>query len=151
MKNILLAASLPLLLSGCGIFGTPKNYDVSGTISGTAPAGTVKLAVVGVSLGGVVNEATGQVAVTVFDTKKFSVDYPASPADGIYQVIAYVDSNGDGKYNVGETRTQNNGKYLVYSKNGVLSGLTGIKAGWNYVIGTTVTQPTRVTDYDLSW
>ena len=148
MKRLLLL--LPLTLASCGLFGTPKNYDVTGTLSGTAPAGTVKLAVVGVGLTGVVNADVPQIAVALPSTQKFALDYP-NVADGIYQVIAYVDANGDGKYNVGETRTQNNGKYLIYSTNGVLSGLTNVKAGWNYAVGLNVTQPGRVTDYDLTW
>lgn len=143
---------MPLALASCGIFNTPTNYAVSGTISGTAPAGTVKMAVVGVSSTGVVNADVGQIAVTVSDGKKFSVDYPTNPADGIYQVIAYIDGNSNGKYDLGETRTQVGNRFLVYLKNGgTLQAWLGLKAGWNYVVGTSITQPTRITDYDLSW
>ena len=150
MKKILLLA--PLALASCGVFGTPTTYDVSGTISGTAPGSPIKLALVGVSATGVVNADVNQVAVTVFDAKKFSVDYPDAPAAGIYQVIAYVDANGDGKYNIGEARTENNGKYLIYSANGgTLGSLVGLKAGWNLLQGTTVSQPGRITNYDLNW
>lgn len=156
MKKLALLALLPLTLGSCGLFGTPKNYNVSGTISGTQPTGTLKLAVVGVSASGVVNANVGQIAVPTFDanTKKFSVDYPSNPADGIYQVIAYIDggTNPNGKYDVGETRTKNNNMYLVYSKSGgAIESLLGIKAGWNLVVGTTVTQPGNITNYDLSW
>ncbi|WP_291423582.1 hypothetical protein [Deinococcus sp.] len=152
MNKLVLTALLPLLLAACGIGGTPKNYDVSGTISGKQPSGALKMAVVGVSLGGVVNTATGQIAISSPDGKKFSVDYPLSPADGLYQVIAYIDADGNGKYNLGELRTANNNKYLAYAKSGGgLASLVGLRAGWNYVIGTAVTQPSRITDYDLSW
>lgn len=149
MKRLALLA--PLALASCGVLGTPQNYDVNGTISGTAPAGTVKMAVVGVALNGVVNADVPQIALTVFDQQKFSVDYPANPADGIYQVIAYVDKDGNGQYTLGEPRTQNNGKYLVYTKSGLLPSITGLSAGWNYVVGTRSTQPNRIHDYDLSW
>lgn len=152
MRKLALAALMPLALASCGIFGTPTNYNVSGTISGSAPAGTVKLAVVGVSTSGVVNADVAQIAVNTFDGKKFSVDYPSNPSDGVYQVIAYVDSNGNGKYDVGETKTQNNNKYLVYLKNGgTLESWLGLKAGWNYVVGTNVSQSNHITDYDLNW
>ncbi len=152
MKKLVLIGLLPLMLAACGIGGTPRNYDVSGTISGTQPSGTLKMAVVGVNLGGVVNTATGQIAINSPDGKKFSVDYPPSPADGLYQVIAYIDANGNGKYDLGETRTANNNKYLAYARSsGGLASLVGLKAGWNYVVGTAVTQPSRITDYDLSW
>lgn len=149
MKKIALLALLPLTLGSCGLFGTPKTYAINGTITNTAPAGTVKLAVIGVNATGAFNENVGQIAVPVFNTgtKKFSVDYPSTTTDGLYQVIAFIDSNGDGKYQANETRTQNNNKYLVYSSNDVLS----FKKGWNYLVGTTVTQPTVITDYDLSW
>lgn len=154
MKKLALLTLLPLTLGSCGLFGTPKTYAVSGTISGTQPSGNVKMAVLGVSASGVVNANVGQIAIPTFDnnTKKFSVDYPSNPADGVYQVIAYIDANGDSKYNVGETRTKNNNMYLVYSKSGgTVETLLGIKAGWNLVQGTTVTQPGTITNYDLSW
>ena len=149
MRKLLLLA--PLALASCGLLGTPKTYDVSGTISGTAPGSPIKLALVGVSSTGAVNADVAQVAVTVFDARKFSVDYPDSPAPGIYQVIAYVDANGDGKYNATEKRTENNGKYLIYSASDATVDSVTVKSGWNLFQGTTVTQPGRITNYDLNW
>lgn len=149
MKKLALLTLLPLTLGSCGLFGTPKTYAISGTITGTQPAGTMKLAVIGVNSTGIYNENIGQIAVPTFDsnTKKFSVDYPSKAAEGYYQVIAYIDANGDSKYNVGETRTKNNNMYLVYRD----SNMMDLKTGWNLMQGTTVTQPGTITNYDLSW
>ncbi|GAA5514253.1 hypothetical protein Dcar01_03008 [Deinococcus carri] len=154
MKRTLLL--LPLALASCGLFGTPSNYDVTGTLTGTPPtAGNVRLALLGASLGGVVNANVPQIDVSLGNRGVFGVDWPAAPAEGLYQVIAYVDTNSDRQYNSGEPRTHDNQKYLVYSRGGALADLVGLKAGWNLVNTSTtpftVTQPGRVTGYDLNW
>ncbi len=148
MKKIALLALLPLTLGSCGLFGTPKSYAINGTINGTAPTGTVKLAVVGVTSTGVVNDIVGQ--ITVFSNNKYSADYPSNPSNGFYQVIAFIDANGDGKYQVTETRTKlDTSRYLVYSKDGDPN--LKYAPGWNYLKSGTASQPTLITDYDLNW
>lgn len=153
MKKIALLALLPLTLGSCGLFGTPKTPSINGSITGTAPtvpAGSaIKIAVVGLTATEIVNDTPGQ--VTGFNNTKYSTDYPSNPSDGRYIVVAFVDKNNDGKFNLGETSTSltDINHYLVYSKNGDANLKYGV--GWNYVKDGTPSQPLIITDYDLKW
>ncbi|WP_216324811.1 hypothetical protein [Deinococcus aestuarii] len=147
---------LPTVLASCGLLGIPTGHDVMGTLSGTAPGGgDVRLAFVGLSLDETVNPDVPQIDISLEDGGNFGVDFPTNPAWKVYQVIGYVDSHANRKYDAGEPRTRNNNKYLVYSRGGTTDLLSGLRAGWNlvtypYTPGS-VTQPKRVTGYDLSW
>lgn len=152
MKQVLSLLALPLALAACSTFGVP-NGDVTGNIS-NAPVGqgTVRMALLGVTFGGTTNETVEQFAVTPTDKGVYAISLPASPRDGGYEVIAYVDSDRDQQYDQGEPRTQSNGKTLVYTSSNVVGTFTGLSKGWNLVQDGKVAQrgaPFR--NYDLTF
>ncbi|WP_034386278.1 hypothetical protein [Deinococcus sp. YIM 77859] len=152
MKRLLAFLTLPLALASCSTFGVP-NGDVTGDIS-NAPVGqgTVRLALRGVTFGGTTNETVEQFAVTPTDKGIYAISLPPSPRDGGYEVIAYVDSNGNRQYDSGETRTQSNGKTLVYTSSNVVGTFTGLSKGWNLVQdGQVVQRGTPFHNYDLTF
>lgn len=153
MKKISLLALLPLTLGSCGLFGTPKSPAINGSINGTAPASSstspIRVAVVGLTTSGIVNDTPGQ--LLVLNNSKYSAEYPSNPADGRYIVVAFLDANNDGKLNLGEKSTSllDTSRYLVFSKNGDPNLKYG--PGWNYVKNGTPSQPLVISDYDLNW
>lgn len=147
MKKIaLLILTLPLLIA-CGDQKSPDSFDVSGKLLGEIPGRPVLLSMIATSLGGVIDEKVDQVPVKLLSKGAFAIDFPKQPYDGAYQVIAYLDKNGNNKYDLGEQRTQNNKKYLVHSQNDSL----GYKKGWNLMDAGIISQPEKVLDYDLQW
>ena len=58
MKKLFLLAAAPLTLASCGLVGLPQNLDVSGSVLGTPPAGTLRLALVGANASGVVQDGS---------------------------------------------------------------------------------------------
>ncbi|GAA5535122.1 hypothetical protein Dalu01_03544 [Deinococcus aluminii] len=152
MKKVLSLLALPLALASCSVFGVP-NGDVTGTIS-NAPTnqGTIRLAVLGVSFGGISNTSVNQIAVTPGSGGVYSISLPQNPSDGGYEVIAYADTNNDGQYESGEPRTQSNGKTLVYTSSNLVGTFTGLSKGWNLVQnGQIVKSGTPFNGYDLSF
>lgn len=143
---------MALTLASCNLNGVTSG-DVMGSIS-SAPTGqgTIRMAVLGISLGGVSNAYTEQLTVVPNNKGVFAVNLPASPAVGGYEVIAYADKNENKKYDIGEPRTKSNGKTLVYSDGGVLGTLLGLSKGWNQVENLKVTDTTiPFSGYDLSF
>ena len=107
MKRQLVWLALALSLASCGVLGVPRG-DVTGSITGTQPqAGDVRLALVGLSGSGYENNAVDQLDIGTFNAQKrvYSISLPGSPKAGVYEVLAYVDTNGDKTYDVGEPRT----------------------------------------------
>jgi len=153
MKRSLLLLTLPLSLAACATLGVP-NGDVTGSISGTPPeAGNVRLALLGRTGAGFENNDVDQVDVgNLTGTKRvYALSLPPTPRAGAYEVIAYVDRNGNKGYDVGEPRTPYSNRFLIYSPQD--AGVFGfnVKTGWNRVEGTTVTQGLPFNGFDLSW
>lgn len=148
----LLVLGLPLVIAACSTTGVP-NGDVTGDITG-APTnqGTIRLALLGLTFGGTVNESVEQFAVTPTDRGVYALTLPATPRDGGYEVIAYADRNGNGTYDPGETRTQSSGKILAYTTSNFVGNVTGLSKGWNLVQdGRLVKSGTPFNNYDLSF
>lgn len=152
MKKLLAYAVLPLALASCNLFGITKG-DVTGNIS-KAPTnqGTIRMAVLGVTVAGVTNNYTDQIAVVPGSNGAFAVTLPGSPNNGGYQVIAYADANNNSAYDLGETRTQDNGKVLVYSNSAIFGNLTGVPMGWSQWQNLSLTKTgTPFNNYDLTF
>lgn len=153
MNKNLFWLALPLALASCGPLGIPKG-DVTGSITGTQPeAGDVRLALVGRNGTGFENNAVDQFDIGTFNPQKrvYAISLPTDPKAGAYDVIAYVDTNKNNKYDAGEPRTRNDSRFLIYSKQDVSLFGFNVKRGWNRVEGTTVTQGLPFNSYDLSW
>lgn len=144
---------LPLSLASCGVLGVPRG-DVTGSITGTQPTGgDVRLALVGRTGAGFENNPVDQIDVGTFNPQKrvYAISLPGSPKQGAYDVLAYVDRNGDKKYTSGEPRTAAQNRYLVYSnQDASFFGFT-FKRGWNRVEGSTISQTMPFSGYDLNW
>lgn len=154
MNKLFLLAAVPLTLASCGLIGLPQSLDVSGSVLGTPPAGTVRLALVGANASGVVQDGSQQAAITLSPSdKRYAVDLPADwkQKDGYYNVVAYVDADNDGMYDAGEQSTSHQGSYLVYDVDGQNALISGIRAGLNEVKGTTAVQWGKIGGYDLTW
>lgn len=153
MKKSLSLLALPLALASCGLFGLPKG-DVTGSIYGSQPEnGDVRLALVGVTGSGFENNAVNQLDIGTFNPQKrvYSISLPDNPKQGAYDVIAYVDTNKNNKYDSGEPRTKTDSRYLIFANQDVsIFGFT-VKKGWNRVEGTTVTQGLPFNNFDLEW
>lgn len=152
MKKALALLALPLGIASCSSVGVP-NGDVTGDIAGAPTSqGTIRLALVGVTFGGVTNDSVAQFAVTPTDRGVYALSLPSAPRDGGYEVIAYADRNANSRYDSGETRSQSNGKTLVYTSSNAVGTVTGLSKGWNLVQGGKVVQSgTPFNDYDLSF
>lgn len=134
--GLLVIGSLVLSSCGGGLLGGPKSGpDVSGKLNGNWPNGTTKITVVGVNEQGVYNNGGQPSIVDTNFTDGYTYDLPVSAPQGIYRVLAYVDgSNGkpaDGAYQLGETASDLNGKYLVYSNQAFTSFGKTFGAGWS--------------------
>ncbi|MBI0446121.1 hypothetical protein [Deinococcus sp. DB0503] len=157
MKKSLSLLALPLALASCGLFGLPKG-DVTGSIYGSPNQnGNIRLALIGAA--GYQNNAVDQVDVGTLNPQKsvYAVTLPSSPKDGYYELLAYVDSKANNKYDADtEKRTQSNGKVMVYSANGLGnkdgSNLLNLKAGWSLIQnGQVVKSGLPFNSYDLNW
>ncbi|ADV66232.1 hypothetical protein [Deinococcus maricopensis] len=149
-KMMTLAAAATVALSSCSLLGNPNNPDVSGKLTGGFPAdGSVRLALAGRSLN---NFTTVDSSPTqIVDAKilnGYTLDLPSNLAAGDYTVIAFLDANKDGKYNVGETIVSDDGgKRLVFKT----ANDASYRQGWNIrrADGTVQNQP--LTGYDLTY
>lgn len=151
MKKLLLFAALVPALVSCGN-QLPTSYDLTGKVTGNAPGQPVALVMVGASVGGVGQAKIPQIKIQLGNTGFFGVDFPKNAQTGGYDVFAYVDSNKNGQYDITESRTAPNGKFLVYNEtSNVIGDLLGIKQGWNLIQGLQASQPGRITEYNLSW
>lgn len=151
MKKLFLFAALVPALVSCGN-QLPISYDLTGKVTGTAPGQPVALAMIGASVGGVGQADVPQIKIQLGDTGFFGIDFPNNAKTGGYDVIAYVDSNNNGQYDITESRTVPNGKFLVYNEtDSVIGNLLGIKQGWNLIQGLQASQPGRITEYNISW
>ena len=158
MKKIALLALLPFTLAACGIGGTPKG-DVTGNISNIPSGqGTIRIAVLGVSFGGINNTSTDYLTVTPNDKGAYTAGLPAATSTGAYRVAAYTDTDDNKTYNVAKDKaiTKDNGKYLVFVSNDftgdVIGGIGGLAKGWNLIQnGKLIKSGTPFNDYDLTF
>lgn len=145
-KLFALAALAPLALASCDILGGVPKGDVTGSISGTpAKAGTVKVALTGLTSGGIFSDTPDQITLGTLsnDKKLYSISLPNNPNPGLYSVYAFTDINSDGKFNLlTESRTKLNDQVLRYSSD----------KGWELVKGLNVVKTGKpFSDYNLSW
>ncbi len=161
MKKILPLTILPLALASCNMFGVP-NGDVSGNILGTQPSGNIRMAFQGLTVAGFQAPVADQINIPTFNPEKraYTVSLPTNPADGAYELLAYVDGAGSkpNHYDIGEQRTAVTGKTFIYSKDGLGkkdgTSLLNLKPGWTlYNVGTLKVEKsgTPFTGYDLNW
>lgn len=141
-RTLALLTTSGLVLSACsgGLLGGPNSGpDVSGHLlngaSGASWPSNTRLALIGVNEAGLYNNGgQAQVAAPKLNGG-YDMDLPLNVPQGIYRVIAYVDgSNGqpaDGQYQLGETVSNDNGKYLVYSNSAFTAFGRTFGAGWN--------------------
>lgn len=151
MKKILALTILPLALASCNMFGVP-NGDVSGNILGKQPVdGTVRLAMRGITLAGFQTPVLDQGNIGTFNPEKraYVISLPSKPADGAYELFAYVDANGSNTLDEKETRTKVTTTTFVYSKDG--NSTLNIRSGWNMYDGLTLQKNGTPFQYDLNW
>lgn len=164
-RALALLATSGLFFSACsgGLLGGP---NVSGHLlpnpSGASWPSNTRLALIGVNEQGLYNNG-GQAQIAAPNLNGgYTVALPPNAAQGIYRVIAYVDgSNGkpaDGQFQLGETASNDNGKYLVYSNSAFTAFNKTFGAGWNLYnsADTTVTPVGAVANstfsgYDLTF
>lgn len=175
------ALMLPaLLLAACGQTSVkaPSDYRLSGTLAGewgTSPRPRLALVGTGVPVAVSTNSTVAQNVVdNGNDTWLYGFDLPNTPLPnvaGVYQVVAFNDTNNDARLNIGETVARNR-QWLIYSpvstttqpitipdflpgENEGLPALT-VSAGWNLYDrsqGPSATNPRGVqtiTGYDIS-
>ena len=152
MKKILALTILPLALASCNMFGVP-NGDVSGNILGKQPVdGPVRLSLSEISTAGIGATVLDQFNFGTFNPEKraYVVSLKQNPADGIYELFAYVDANKDDHYNSGEKRTQATTTRFIYSKDG--NSTLNVRPGWNLYDGLTFKKNgVPFSGYDLNW
>ncbi len=131
-----LIGALSLTACSGGLLGGPQSGpDVSGKLNGNWPNGTTKIALIGVNEQGAYGNGSQAQIVDTNITDGFTYDLPKTADQGLYRIIAYVDgSNGnaaDGSYQLGETVSDDNGKYLVYSNQAFTVFGKTFGAGWS--------------------
>lgn len=153
MKSLLLTSVLALSLAACSTIGIP-NGDVTGNIS-SAPTGqgSVRLAVVGVTFGGLTNTTVNQISVVPGSNGVYVLSLPAAPQNGGYRVIAYADKNNNSAYDIGtDPVTQDNGKVLVYASSALTLGSFSVPQGWSQWQNGSITKSgTPFNNYDLTF
>ncbi|MBB5376167.1 hypothetical protein HNQ07_001624 [Deinococcus metalli] len=168
-----------LLLAACSqpAVKAPDDYRLSGTLGGDwGSSPHLRLALVGTGFPVAVsmNSAIAQNVVADGGTWAFGFDLPSPPLPnvaGVYQVVAFDDSNNDARLSVGEPFARNR-QWLVYSpvsgtmpavtipdflpgENEGLPALT-VSAGWNVydrAQALSATNPrgvSKITGYDIS-
>ncbi|WP_051363629.1 hypothetical protein [Deinococcus murrayi] len=153
MNKAALALGLPLALASCGLLGFPRG-DVTGTIRGNQPqTGNVRIALVGLTGTGYENNAVDQLDIGTFNPQKrvYSISLPDTAGAGVYEVLAYVDLNGNKKFDANEPRTRRANRGLIYATSDTTFFGFTVKRGWNRFEGTTVSQTRPFSNYDLEW
>lgn len=76
-------------------------------------------------------------------TGGYTIELPLTATEGVYEVIGFEDSNGDGDLDDGERLGGSAPKYFVYSRDGgdvnVFGTTVTVPQGWSMVQGSTVT------------
>lgn len=161
----------PFLLAACQTTPhPPETYDLSGTVGGDwGAAPKLRLALVGASFPQVLTNQSNLEQNAVRQSSghwSYGVNLPFAPsAAGIYQVIAFNDTNGNASYDVGEQLARNR-QYLVFSLvasefhgfqgSGMNIPAMQVQQGWNLYdtaqpLGVNNPRPAKkVTHYNLS-
>lgn len=115
-----LGLSVGLVACQRGGVKPPENYDVSGTITGDwGQSPKLRLALVGTGLPDVMTNK-GNLPQNVPDLPTdggwhYGVDIPTVPSIlGLYQIVAYDDTDNSGTFNLGEPVARNR-QYLIFS------------------------------------
>lgn len=139
----LLAATLLCFpaITACNINGVPTGHIVSGTIQ-NAPVGkgTIKIAVIGANKYGIDSTNASQIVVTPQKDGVYTVSLSSIQSLGVYDVVAYADTNNNNRYDLGEHRSRMTTRYFVYSEGSPIDGLFNLKKGWNKINLFTVEQ-----------
>lgn len=121
MKGRLSLLCLPLLLAAChgNDVLLPQEYDLSGTLHGDWGSNPhLRLALVGTGFPNPYanNSTTAQTRLDPYvGGMAFGIDLPAMPnLVGVYQVIAFDDTNNNARYDIGEPVARNR-QWLLYS------------------------------------
>lgn len=124
MKRFALLSLAATMLVACN--PNPAAPEVIGNLDGDwSDLGNIDVAIVGV---------TEDIA-TIYDdqfqavdgniTQGYSVALPAQAADGIYQVVAFVDENDNSEYDLNEKVGDSGDKYLQFSQEDKDDGVSG--------------------------
>lgn len=142
------------LLSSCGLFGNgiPTSNAVTGKISNIPEGKTVKVALVGVDTAGISSKDAAQIVGTFRSSGLYGVALPELSTTGVYDVVGYIDANGNKQYDIGETRTKPTTNYFVISQGTAVGQLLGLKKGWNQIdLLRIVKSGNYFPDYNLSF
>ncbi len=134
-----LALALMLALAACGLFPVIGGPQVTGNLkdAGSWPRDT-RIALVGYGSGGALSYDNQRQVVDedVFDG--YLLELPNGAAQGSYQLVGYVDANGDNKLDAGEARGDSGNVYFIYAdKAGTLdtfAGSVAVEQGWNELV-----------------
>jgi hypothetical protein len=113
--------ALPLALAACARTATPvADHDLSGTLAGAQGWSAPRFALVGTGIPNIftnkgnLSQSTEVTAAGL----NFGVDLPTLPdVAGVYQIVAYNDTDGSGTYTIGEPFARNR-QWLVFSPAG---------------------------------
>jgi hypothetical protein len=132
-RTLMVAVALGVL-AGCALFPLIGGPQVIGNLVGEWPGGT-RLALVGVSAEGQIDYSnqTQIVDENIFDGYLFAL--PETAAEGIYQIVAFEDSDADNKFSEAESLGNTGDRYLIYSASDKAVDFLGrnfvVRRGWN--------------------
>ncbi|MFC5847101.1 hypothetical protein [Deinococcus petrolearius] len=114
--------ALPLALAACARTATPpEDRDLSGTLAGASAWSAPRFALVGTGIPNIFTNRgnlSQSTAATAAGALSFGVDLPTLPdVAGVYQIVAYDDTDGSGTYTIGEPFARNR-QWLIFSPAG---------------------------------
>lgn len=151
MNKTVVLLAVPLALASCSLLGVP-NGDVSGNVLGKQPTeGAVRLAMRGATLSGFQTPVLDQGNIGTFNPEKraYVISLPPEPADGAYELFAYVDTNRDNVFGPAEARTRGTTTTFVYSKGGNAS--LNVRPGWSLYEGLSLKKNGTPLTYHMDW
>jgi hypothetical protein len=123
-----------IFISACSVFPLVTGPRVAGNLVGEWPEGS-RLALVSLTDAGDINYSnqTQIVDPNVFDGYLFDLPDPA--AEGVYQIVGYMDSNQNSLFDENEVVATTNSKYLIYARMDTQIAFLGqtvvVRRGWN--------------------
>jgi hypothetical protein len=127
-------ALLTLVLSACTLFPFVGGPQVSGNITGTWPEGA-SIALVGLTTEGNANYANQTRIVDPTIADGYIIAVPATAAEGVYQIVAFQDTNEDSLFEESESIGNSGTHLLAYSKTDSEINFGGstfvVRKGWN--------------------
>ncbi len=113
--------ALPLALAACARTATPpEGHDLSGTLAVTSAWSAPRFALVGTGIPNIFTNRgnLSQSTAPATGGLNFGVDLPVLPdVAGVYQIVAYNDTDGSGTYTIGEPFARNR-QWLIFSPAG---------------------------------